>query len=94
MSETCAECIHPRIDHEHYGCELCDCDRPYGHRPNAHERGPLMDQRTGFFPNGQCRHYWLVDGWAKIWCVRTEDGHTEHETEAGMRWNHENGSTK
>lgn len=34
MSETCAECIHPRIDHERAGCELCDCDRPYGRRPN------------------------------------------------------------
>lgn len=42
--------------------------------------------RPGFFPNGQCRHYQLADGWAKIWCIRTEDGHTEHETAGGVIW--------
>ena len=45
-----------------------------------------MDQRPGFFPNGQCRHYQLADGWAKVWCIRTQDGHTEHETSGGFRW--------
>lgn len=44
------------------------------------------DPRPGFFPNGQCRHYQMADGWAKIWCIRTEDGHTEHETAGGVRW--------
>ena len=39
-----------------------------------------------FFPNGQCRHYQLVDGWAKVWCIRTDEGHTEHETANGVRW--------
>lgn len=37
----------------------------------------------------RCRHYQLVDGWAKVWCVRTEFGHTEHETAAGFRWTSE-----
>ena len=45
-----------------------------------------MTERPGFFPNGQCRHYQLADGWAKLCCVRTEDGHTEHETAGGVRW--------
>ena len=53
-----------------------------------------MDQRPGFFPNGQCRHHQLVDGWAKLWCIRTKDGHTERETEAGVRWNHVDGGMK
>lgn len=45
-----------------------------------------MSPHTRFFPNGRCRHYQLVDGWAKIWCVRTNEGHTEHETATGVRW--------
>ena len=45
-----------------------------------------MSEREGFFPNGQCRHYQRADGWAMLWCIRTDDGHTEHETAAGVRW--------
>lgn len=48
-----------------------------------------MPDRPGFFPKGQCRHYQLVDGWAKVWCIRTEDGHTQHETPGGVIWDHE-----
>lgn len=40
----------------------------------------------GFFPSGQCRHYQLVDGWAKVWCIRTDPGHVEHETPSGTLW--------
>lgn len=43
-------------------------------------------QRSGFFPDGRCRHYQLIEGWAKVYCTRTDEGHTEHETEAGTRW--------
>ncbi len=39
-----------------------------------------------FFASGHCRHYQLVDGWAKVWCIRTDEGHTEHRTESGQRW--------
>lgn len=46
----------------------------------------MTDQRSTFFSNGQCRHYQLVDGWAKLYCVRTEEEHAEHETEGGVRW--------
>lgn len=44
------------------------------------------DARPGFFPNVHCRHHQVADGWAKVWCIRTEDGHTEHEAEGGVVW--------
>lgn len=45
-----------------------------------------QEARARFFPNGMCRHYQLVDGWAKVYCIRTDEGHTEHETKGGKRW--------
>lgn len=33
MSESCAGCLHPLIDHDRAGCELCECARPRGRKP-------------------------------------------------------------
>ncbi len=45
-----------------------------------------QEPRPVFFPGGTCRHHEVVDCWAKVYCIRTEDGHTEHETAAGKKW--------
>jgi|GEM_PF-3809543 len=34
MSESCAGCLHPVMDHLRFGCELCECTRPHGRNPS------------------------------------------------------------
>lgn len=89
MSESCAGCLHPLMDHDRGGCELCDCSRPHGRISEGQPaptfeayRATISDHAVDRHKTGVVTHEFRNLGMF----IFLEDGKTEKRTFDTQWW--------